>query len=101
MFCCDGLRNMVSCAGERGHAVVVRLNNNDIHFYLQSRGISFDDLPKMKPINIDVIINVSAEIGLRFCPFCGHRLSDMARKDRDLFVSLAHLHEKYFELTAI
>ena len=62
---------------------------------LQSRGISFDDQSKVKPVDIDVMINLHAEIGMRYCPFCGHLIETLINENREFFSDLAKEHAKY------
>lgn len=96
MFCCSGFENLVSCAGDRGNAIVAWLNHNgEPRFFIQSRGFSFGDEEKLSGIDIEVKINVSAEIGIRHCPFCGKQLQEMANENLPYFVDLAEKHEMY------
>jgi hypothetical protein len=96
MYCCTGLRNLVSCAGERGLAILVgeRVSGH-LGFFFQSRGLAFEDETKWKPVNIDVTVNVACEVGLRFCPFCGSGLDDLIQKSPDFFSGLAKDHKKF------
>ncbi len=95
-YCCTGLRNLVSCAGERGHAVVVWIDSGgEPRLLLQSRGLSFDDQSKLTPADVEVMINLSAEIGMRHCPFCGRLIEELVDENREFFVELSQKHEKY------
>ncbi len=98
MFCCSGFENLVSYAGDRGHSIVVWLNHKqEPCFFMQSRGFPFGDEKKFSAvdINVDVKINVSAEIGIRYCPFCGRLLEEMVNDNLSFFVDLAKQHEVY------
>lgn len=96
MFCCTGFANLVSCAGDRGNAIVAWLDHNqEPRFFLQSRALPFGDEKKIVPIDIDVKINVSAEVGIRHCPFCGKLLNELANENLSFFVELAEQHEQY------
>ncbi len=66
----------------------------------QTRGLAFDDEYKLKPTPIEVVINVSSEMGLRFCPFCGQKLADMIKHSPDHFRKLASQHKKYRTMEA-
>ena len=96
MYCCNGFRNFVSCAGERGLAILVtEMHSGHIGFFVQSRGIAVCDEVNIKPIPIDIKINVSAEIGLRYCPTCGRNLADLVEDFPDHFKELAKEHDKF------
>lgn len=95
-YCCTGLRNLLACAGERGIAAVAWLDSScEPRLLLQSRGVSFDDQTKLRPVDIDVMVNLSAEIGMRYCPFCGALLEQLIHDYREHFQRLAMEHEKY------
>jgi hypothetical protein len=101
MFCCLGFRNFVSFAGERGPAILAHeYSSGLIRFVLQSRGVAFHDEGKLKPIPIDIIINVSTIMGLRFCPFCGRNLETLVHDSPDFFKELAREHKKFLASTA-
>ena len=92
MFCCSGFRNLLSCAGERGYAILVcEISPGEVRFVLQSRGLAFGDEAKWKPVQIEVNINVSAEIGLQFCPFCGRTLKELVNEQPDVRQHLAQI----------
>jgi len=96
MYCCDGFRNFVSAAGDRGLGILAYENEpGRIRFVIQSRGVAFDDESKLKPVPIDVTLNVSTEIGVRFCPFCGHALNELVEDSPIFFGSLAEEHKRF------
>lgn len=98
--CCTGFKNLLSHAGERGNAVVVWIDSGrELRFLLQSRGISYEDEPKLKPAKMDVVINISAEIGMRYCPFCGRFLEELIKRHRDFYANLAKEHAKLLAST--
>ena len=100
MYCCDGFRNLVSLAGERGPAILSReTSTGEVVFVLQSRGVAFDDVNRLRPVPIDIKINVDAVIGLRFCPFCGRKLEELVQDSPDLFRELAGEHKKFLAST--
>ncbi|TWT61735.1 hypothetical protein Pan54_24720 [Rubinisphaera italica] len=95
-YCCTGFRNMLACAGERGNAVVVWVDSGgELRFLHQSRGVAFEDESKLKPAEMDVVINISAEVGMRYCPTCGRLLEKLVVEHRDFYSNLAKEHEKY------
>jgi hypothetical protein len=96
MYCCTGFRNFLSCAGERGHAILAyQLSPKNVKFFLQSRGLAFGDERQWKPVAVDVMINISAEIGIQYCPFCGQHLDELVQKDLNFFETLANSHAKF------
>jgi hypothetical protein len=100
MYCCDGFRNLVSLAGERGPAILARETSaGHLVFVLQSRGVAFEDISKLRPVPIDIKINVDAVIGLRFCPFCGRKLEELVQESADLIRELAGEHKKFLAST--
>lgn len=96
MYCCSGFNNFLSLAGQRGSAILAyEKSPGHIGFVLQSRGLAFGDEAKWTPISIDVMINVSSEMGLRFCPFCGRKLEELVRECPDFFTTLAKDHKRF------
>jgi hypothetical protein len=94
-FCCANFQRSIEDVGQRGIAVLVHRSSIGIGFLLQSRGINFEDEKKIKPISIDIKINVSSEIGIQFCPFCGCHLRDLINKNPTLFDDLAKKHRPF------
>ncbi len=95
-YCCTGFRNMLACAGERGNAIVVWVDSaGELRFLHQSRGVAFEDEPRLKPAEMDVVINISAEVGMRYCPTCGRLLEELVAEHRDFYANLAKEHEKF------
>jgi hypothetical protein len=81
MFCCEGFRNLVGEAGQRGISVLVRETSAGFRFRLLSRAVSktdevrFSETPLSLPIEGN--ITLAASIGLNFCPFCGANLQGL------------------------
>lgn len=96
MFCCAGFENLVRAAGERGIAALVREEPDRLMFMLQSRGIAFEDERKKIRTDSEFIINVSCNVGMRFCPFCGTQLRDLVDRNPKGFRELAFHQRKYF-----
>lgn len=95
MFCCAGFQNLISSAGQRGLAVIVWRSKYAIRFILQSRGIDFSDEDRVELDPPIVDINISFDVGLRYCPFCGRRLSELAGSSPKGFEELARVHEDF------
>ena len=99
MFCCPGFENCVNSAGERGLGILVKRTPDGLRFELQSRGIAYEDETKIRPMPIELRINVASGTGLRFCPWCGRLVQDIIDLAPDAFVELAKKHEKLLTLT--
>mgnify|MGYP005858191645 CR=1 FL=1 len=97
-FCCPGFQHRVADAGQRGIAVLVVNTSDGIRFRLQSRGIAFDDEKRIGPMPgaPDMQINVSCEVGLQYCPFCGCKLLDLAKASPKAFEVLAEKHRQFY-----
>jgi hypothetical protein len=94
MFCCQTFENTVASAGERGLAILVERTPDGIGFNLQSRGVAYEDIGKLRPVpEQDVIINVSRDVMIRYCPWCGRRLQELVQLAPELFAELARTHE--------
>jgi hypothetical protein len=97
MFCCAGLENAVKRAGERGIAIILEKQGDRVRFLIQSRGVAKVDEEKLaefcksKP-ELDLWINISAETGLKFCPWCGTRLQDVIDSHQKEYVRLSEQH---------
>ena len=102
MFCCDGLKNLIGNAGQRGTAVLVYNTPQGIRFNLQSRAITreaelrFTAAPT--PLPFGDHMTISANIGLNYCPFCGMRLQRLVTwRTKKQFEALAEVHKKFDE----
>jgi len=95
VYCCDGLRNDVSSAGERGIAILAYEVPEGVRFLLQSRGVAFEDEGKLRPFPIDVKINIASAGGVRFCPACGRKLQELVNESPEFFRDLANEHKKF------
>lgn len=95
-FCCTGLQHRVTDAGQSGIAILIVDTPEGIRFRLQSRGIAFEDEPKLVPMPgaPDIRVNIACETGLQFCPFCGRRLQDLVNARPKAFADLAERHKK-------
>ena len=96
MFCCDGFKNLIDNAGHRGIAALVERVPGGLMVVLQSRGVDAADEGKLRPLgpDYDYKMNISASVGIRFCPSCGKRIERTINKQRQLFEELADRHEK-------
>ena len=96
MYCCTGFANLVSCAGERGLAILAcEISPGQVAFFFQSRGLAFGDEKKWKPVPVELKINVSSEVGLRYCPFCSRKLEELVQESPDSFKELAERHKQF------
>jgi hypothetical protein len=95
MFCCAPLQNHVTAAGSRGLAVLVRKTPEGIRFLLQSRGVAFEDVGKLRPMpgSPDLKINIVCDTGLQFCPWCGQRLQELVKIAPEGYDDLAEAHK--------
>ena len=106
MYCCDGFRNLIDNAGQRGMAALVHRTSDGFRFYFQSRAVSkADDLVLSKnptpwafPAQIDPNITLAATITLNYCPFCGTKLQSLIRRPtKGAFEELARRHSTIYE----
>ena len=96
MYCCNALKNSVASAGERGPAILAYARlHGQIGFVIQSRGVAYRDEPKLKACPIDISINVSSEISVHFCPYCGHRLSELVEQNLEFFQGIVNDHSPF------
>ena len=93
--CCVGLQNLIDNVGQRGISIITRKTCDGTKFSLQSRGVKFGDESKMQPPSVDVMLNLSCSIGIRFCPFCGEELQKVVKRTPKYFEILAEFHEKF------
>lgn len=98
IFCCIGFENLIKNAGQRGLAALVWHPRQGLGFLLQSRGISFLDEESLIRGDQDIIINISSETGLSYCPFCGTCLKDLADASPKEFITLALEHKMLHNL---
>ena len=99
MYCCHGLQNDIANAGQRGISILLfRIpHTDDLRFVLQSRGVAFDDEPKLGPIptSLPYLINISCCGIIKYCPTCGRCLKELVEPSKDEFLRLAEEHKKY------
>jgi len=98
-FCCPGFQNSLEAAGQRGIAILTKDSSIGLMFLLQSRGIAFDDISKMRPQPgaPDIKINISCETGLKYCPWCGRDLQQLANVSPEIFQNIARKHQYYIQ----
>jgi hypothetical protein len=103
MFCCDGFKNLIGDAGQRGMSVLVyQTFSGEFRFALQSRAISMEaeilltQTPTTLPIKGNMTI--SANIVLNYCPFCGSKLRRLVtRSTKKHFQALAAEHKSFYK----
>jgi hypothetical protein len=100
MFCCDGLKNLIGNAGQRGLSVLVYQTNAGFRFNIQSRAISMEAEALLTqtptPLPIKGNMTISANIGLNYCPFCGTKLQKLLKKSTlEKFEALAEEHKSF------
>jgi hypothetical protein len=97
MFCCAGLAGLIESAGDRGIAALVYKTSNGFRFSIQSRAVSIehqDWVLSLKP-PLPGTFNVSCNIGMRYCPFCGTKLETLINsKNKKSFEELAEKHRQ-------
>ena len=98
MLCCTAFENLITDAGERGLAALVKETTNSFRFVIQMRAVSFADEPKLpqepQPL-MPEHLTISASMIIRYCPFCGKNLEDLIATDAQTIKKLADKH-KYF-----
>jgi hypothetical protein len=102
MFCCDGLKNLMDNAGERGMSVLVYERPGGFRFNIQARAVSketelrYSQTPPRLPIEGNVTL--ASNIGLNYCPFCGTELKTLVTPStRKQFEGLANEHKRFDE----
>jgi hypothetical protein len=77
-FCCNRFKELIDRAGQRGSAIVVARNGqNPLKFRLQSRGVAHENEVDATRISTQIIINISAQQAIEYCPYCGTRLQEL------------------------
>jgi hypothetical protein len=95
LLCCDRLQSSLANAGQRGIAVVVRRLPEFFIFYLQSRAVAFGEGEGLLHHRLEARINLVSTVGIRFCPWCGRRLDDLAETEPAVFAELAKCHQPF------
>jgi hypothetical protein len=94
MYCCQPFENAIGAAGGRGLAILVERTRKGIAFAMQSRGISHHDVDHLRPPPVlATTINVSSESRIKYCPWCGRCLQDLALAAPSHFAQLAEQHK--------
>ena len=93
MYCCEGFAHRIAAAGSRGLAVLVHNESEGLSFFLQSRGVAFADQSRLRPAAGDLTINIAADVGMLYCPWCGRRLEDLIAASPQRFRKLAEQHD--------
>jgi hypothetical protein len=97
-ICCLEFQKLVDNAGNRGLSILVTGTPMGILCVLQSRGVAFSDhiagigwrdgIPKMS-------VNISSDVGIQYCPFCGCKIDTLVIDSPDVFFDLAQEHRRY------
>jgi hypothetical protein len=95
IFCCAALQMLISQAGRRGCAVLVVWKTGGLRFLIQSRGVAYKDESLAYSVARGFVINKSSTVNIRYCPFCGRRLSDLVDASAAEFAKLANAHRKF------
>lgn len=99
MFCCDGFRNLLSLAGQRGLAILVREDDLGIvRFVVQARGIAYEDEGTWAKVPFNISVNVASVMGLQYCPTCGCELRLLTLSAAAFFNNLAKDHKKFLKV---
>ena len=89
MFCCDGFKNLITDAGQRGmSAIVLNERPGGFRFILQARAISAEDVLRLSQTPVPIVPPLSSEdnvtladsIALTYCPFCGTHLQTLVTR---------------------
>jgi hypothetical protein len=100
MFCCDGLKNLIGNAGQRGMSVLVHDKQSGFRFNLQARAVSKETELRLAqtpaPLPIEGNVTLSSNIALNYCPFCGTELKTLVTSlTRKRFETLANEHKRF------
>jgi hypothetical protein len=91
------MKNLLDDAGSRGLALLLRDLSGVLGFVIQSRGIAHQDEESVKTRTWTSTINVSCEIGIVYCPFCGKDLEALIAEAPQYFRKLADAHQKFIK----
>jgi hypothetical protein len=99
--CCWPLWGRLTATGERGLAVVVENDTDGFRFWVQSRGVDFSEERRIQvdpgpPLHFG--INVVSSGRIRYCPWCGTRLDELAAEAPEAFAQLAVAHRQFIPL---
>ena len=96
MFCCNRLQACVVDPGDAGFRVLVRRAPEYFTFHLQvATGASSDD-DRGVQAPLGVAVKLTSTVAIAFCPWCGRRLHDLAKRAPGGFAELARRHEPVF-----
>ena len=103
MFCCDGFKNLIGDAGQRGLSVLVyQTSAGEVRFSVQSRAISMEDELQLTqtptPLPIKGGMTISTNMDLNYCPFCGTKLRKLVTQaTKKGFQALAQQHRNFYK----
>jgi hypothetical protein len=110
MFCCEGFKNLINNAGQRGVSALVIYNApGRFRFELQSRAVTREDelllsqtqmpgslLLHNHPPQIEHVA-LTANIRVNYCPCCGTKLQKLVTfSTKRSFEALADEHKKIY-----
>jgi len=100
MFCCAGLKNLISNAGERGISALVRKDPEGFRFALQARAVTKEVESQLSqtrtPLPIEGPMSLATSIALNYCPFCGTNLQSLVRWwTKKRLKALAEEHQRF------
>ena len=100
-YCCDPFYHALENAGQKGFAIIVSREHDNINYFIQSRicDHSFNEqfLAKMKslptPLGISIPLQIQKKI--EYCPFCGKKLSTLMSISNHETLELIKHHNVY------
>lgn len=98
-LCCAGLKGLLSEAGAKGLAALVKKSGSQFVMVLQARGLAFADehLVVADPSPRDRMWKVSESCGMQYCPFCGAKIERIVARDPERFEEMATTHYKLLD----
>ena len=95
MFCCNRLQTSTADPGHAGFGVLVSRAPEYFIFYLQFRAVPSSDEATVRQARIEVPVKIAAAVVIAYCPWCGRRLHDLAKRAPGGFAELARRHEPF------
>jgi hypothetical protein len=91
-FCCESFKERINSAGQKGFSIIPVENpyiKDDYAYFLQTRNVDETDNESR---------HIIIETGILYCPWCGSKLTEVTKKNKDAIAEIAEKNKHLIKL---